>query len=137
MPAEPRFCCAFLTDSRGRQILERRPLTEADAPGKLTCFGGTRHDDEDAEECIRRELREELGFEVGALARVLTLHTPKGEAWFYTARGPEVGSARALEHGYEAVWLEVEDMLASPELSDWHRVAFEAIARGEAVAWIA
>jgi hypothetical protein len=126
MSMQPRFCCAILTDSRGRHILERRPLSEADAPGMLTCFGGTRHGDEDAEACLRR-----------SIARVLILHTPKGEAWFYAAKGPDEGTARAVEVGYEAVWMDETAMLASPELSDWHRAAYEAIARGESVARIA
>ncbi|MBS0189342.1 MAG: NUDIX domain-containing protein [Planctomycetes bacterium] len=134
MSSEPRFCCAILIDSRGRYILERRPTTETDAPGLLTSFGGTRHTDEDPELCLRRELIEELGFAAGEVQRVLVLHTPKGEAWFYRVLGPEEGAARALEAGYEAVWMEAQAMFASPDFSDWHRIAYEAFVAGHAIA---
>ena len=130
MNAQPRFCCAVLIDSKGRHVLERRPLTEADAPGLLTCFGGTRHDDEDPQLCLRRELVEELGFVAGDLTLVLVLHTPKGQAWFYLLEGPEEGTVPALEPGYEAVWMEETAMLSASDLSDWHRAAFLAIAAG-------
>lgn len=130
MSVAPRFCCAILTDSRGRYIFEHRPAHEPDAPGALTCFGGGREETEDPESCLRRELLEELGFVAGPLERVFTLHTPRGEAWFYKGKGPEEGSARALEEGFEAVWVHPSD----PDMSKvgrWHRAVFDALARGE------
>ncbi len=133
--ADPRFCCAILTDSRGYYILERRPLHETDAPGKLTFFGGGRLDGEDPLACLRRELLEELGFTPGPLERVFTLRTPRGQAWFYTARGPEEGAATAREPGYRAVWISPDELLASP-LAPWHRVVLEALRRGETEAQV-
>lgn len=136
MATQPHYCCAILTDSRGRFVLERRPLTEPDAPGKLVCFGGGRDEGEEAEACVRRELMEELGFAAAELEHVFVLHTPLGDAWFYKGAGPEEGRARAREAGYEAVWVE-RVFLMSDEVGDWHRVVFAALARGEREAAVA
>lgn len=131
---EPRYCCVILTDSRGWYVFERRPRDEADAPGMLTCFGGGREAHEDAETCLRREVMEELGFVLGAIERVFTLRTPRGEAWFYRgcdgATGPEAGEARALEPGFEVVWVDPgsEEM---KQVGAWHRAVLDALARGE------
>lgn len=120
-------------------MFERRPLDEADAPGMLTCFGGGREEREDAESCLRRELREELGFEAGELERVFTLRTPRGEAWFYRlgggATGPEEGMVRALEVGFEVVWVDSVSELMQ-EVGAWHRAVLDGIRRGERVATV-
>lgn len=131
----PRFCCVFLKDSRGRYVLEQRPLTESDAPGKLTCFGGGREPHEEPEACLRREVREELGCEIGPCTHVLTLNTPLGHAWFYEAVGPAEGEAAATEPGYTALWID-ETTLRDPvffqtRVADWHCAAFTALWRGE------
>ncbi|MBL8885287.1 MAG: NUDIX domain-containing protein [Phycisphaerales bacterium] len=140
MSNEPRYCCAILMDSRGRYVFERRPQNEADAPGMLTCFGGGREEREDAESCLRRELREELGFVAGELERVFTLRTPRGEAWFYRLAGgetgPEEGTVRALEAGFEVVWVDSASELLK-EVGAWHRVVLDGLARGEHQATVA
>lgn len=139
MSNEPRYCCIILTDSRGWYVFEKRPETEADAPGMLTCFGGGREAQEDPESCVRRELMEELGMEVGAgaLERVFTLRTPRGEAWFYRiaqgAAGPEAGSVRALEAGFEVVWVDPASEMMQ-QVGAWHRVVLDGLARGESLA---
>ncbi|MGH7243174.1 MAG: NUDIX hydrolase [Phycisphaerales bacterium] len=138
MTNEPRYCCAILVDSRGRYVFERRPQDEADAPGMLTCFGGGREAQEDAESCVRRELREELGFEAGELERVFTLQTPPSplgcEAWFYRlahgATGPEEGTVRALEAGFEVEWVDPASARMN-EVGAWHRAVLDGLARGE------
>lgn len=141
MSNEPRYCCVILRDSRGRYVLEKRPETEADAPGMLTCFGGGREAQEDAESCVRRELREELGFEVGELERVFTLRTPPSplgrEAWFFRAveSGPEEGTVRALEPGFEVVWVEPGSERMK-EVGAWHRAVLDGLARGETEATV-
>lgn len=132
---EPRWCCAILRDSRGWYVLERRPLTDADAPGRLTCFGGTRERGEEPATCLARELVEELGFVIaGALERAVVLHTGVGEAWFYRAAGPEEGACRALEEGHEAVWH--DPALGFASVAMWNRLAIEAERRGEVAAWV-
>src|SRR5579859_7212422 len=59
----PKYVCAILEDAEGRFLLESRLDDARLAAGRLTCFGGRREDDESPEECLRRELREELNWE--------------------------------------------------------------------------
>jgi 8-oxo-dGTP pyrophosphatase MutT (NUDIX family) len=142
-PGDPAFCCAILRDRRGFYVLERRPLHEREAPGQLTCFGGTREADEAPEACLRREVMEELGFAVGEISLSVVLMLPRltsrgteriaRQAWFYRAAGPSPGEARALEEGYEAVWLDPHDVEHAP-IAHWNRLAILADLRGERVA---
>jgi 8-oxo-dGTP pyrophosphatase MutT (NUDIX family) len=129
----PRYCCAILCDRGGWYVLERRPASDPDAPGRLTFFGGGREDGEGALECLAREVWEELGFAVDTsrAQRVFTLATPSGPAWFYVAPGPEPETVRAAEAGYAAVWLTQEQVTAAT-LADWHRAAWEGVLAGRA-----
>lgn len=116
--------------------MELRPSTDDDCPGRLTCFGGTRSGDESPLECLARELSEELGFAPDldpALTPTIVLHTPAGEAWFYTLAVP--AAPRACEPGHEAVWVE-GDPGRDPRIADWHRSAFEALEAGRGVAHV-
>ncbi|MCA3004732.1 MAG: NUDIX domain-containing protein [Phycisphaerales bacterium] len=129
----PRYCCAILRDQRGWYVLERRPESDPDAPGRLTFFGGGREEGEEPLACLAREVWEELGFAVDTARaqRVFTLATPSGPAWFYLVPGPEPGTVQANEPGYAAVWM-AEAELAAATLADWHRAAWEGFAAGRA-----
>ncbi len=123
----PEYCCAVLVDDAGRFLLERRPLTKPDAPGRLTCFGGRREPDETPDVCIRRELHEELGAFVDAGPARWALHVDSAlVAWFYAA---DVGALEPrLERGVDLVRLPA-DGLDHPDLSSWHRPLLEAFTR--------
>lgn len=69
----PEHCCAIITCPDDRLLLELRPVTAKHAPDRLACFGGKREADEDAEQCLRRELREELAWEPAALGEHVDL----------------------------------------------------------------
>lgn len=132
---QPRWCCAILTDARGHLLLERRPPTDPDAPGLLTCFGGTREHGESPLACLQRELLEEIGHQLADEPRhAVTLHTGKGIAWFFAAAAPAEGTVTALEAGHTAVWHDPALGLAGIAL--WNRLAIEAFLanRSEAVA---
>lgn len=58
-----KYVCAILEDPEGWLLLESRADYARLATGRLTCFGGRRETSEPPEECLRRELREELDWE--------------------------------------------------------------------------
>ncbi len=124
----PDYCCAVLVDAAGRFLLEKRPETKADAPGRLTCFGGLREPREDPAACIARELGEELGF-VPPLpaAPGWALHVDgRLIAWFWAAPLDDVPIR--LEAGVEAVRLPADE-LDHPDLSSWHAPVLAAVSR--------
>lgn len=131
----PEFCCAILRDARGRYLLEQRPTDKRHASGLLVCFGGKREPNESPEACIRRELREELGWEPGPLERVVRLIAfldGTEVAWFYRGSAPEF--PKPQEPGVVATWLEATDLVRKGStLSDWHAVALLAELNGENV----
>lgn len=63
---------AGLIVSRGRYLIARRK-PRAHLAGLWEFPGGKRLADESLEDCLRRELREELGIEISAPALVMTL----------------------------------------------------------------
>lgn len=140
-PDWPAYCCAFIRDGAGRFLLERRPPRTPGAPRLLTCFGGTREAGERPDECIRRELHEELRWgpcfiEALDLRVHLVLRSPRREvAWFYRSSPIDAAAPIVCEPGYEPVWVAPEDLPTAP-LSGWHAVVFSAYLRGEALARI-
>ncbi len=164
--AWPAFCCAILRDPQGRYLLEKRP-PRADKSGRavarrarggsgraprepgglVTCFGGSREPSETPEQCIRRELLEELGWDVakGHLAPAVRLVNAGTQvmrfrgglvrpgqviAWFYRGLAPGPETPLLTEPGYAALWLTPEETFAA-DLSRWHRTVLEAERRGE------
>ena len=112
-----------------------RPDNDTDAPNQLTCFGGGREAHEHPLACLQRELLEELGFAIGEVRHVLTLHTPNGPAWFYEVRGPEQGTVIAREAGHDARWIARAELFGEP-LANWHRTALEGWSNGKTEAWV-
>ncbi len=139
--AWPAYCCAFVRDRAGRYLLERRPPRAPGAARLLTCFGGTREEGEDPGDCVRRELREELGWDSAFIATLhlrvhLHLRSPRRVvAWFYTAEPIDPATPLVCEAGHDAVWLHPSEIGSAP-LSGWHAVVFAAALRGECVAHI-
>ena len=125
----PEYCCAILKDSRGWYLMERRPATAKKAAGLLTSFGGMREPGEEPEACVRRELKEELGFEAENLEMCLRLMGKRDGlerrlAWFFRGMGPEEGDRLVVEPGREAVWIE-PGRIGGPDVSHGHRAAME------------
>ena len=146
-PEWPEFCCAILRDAGGRYLLERRAPDAKDAPGKLACFGGKRETGEHPDRCLRREIKEELGWSTGALhlsvavrlmARASGGRPERVVAWFYRGKGPREGLELKPLPGSAVVWATGEELAGAmrEDVSAWHRVALEAEGREEAVAWI-
>jgi 8-oxo-dGTP pyrophosphatase MutT (NUDIX family) len=132
--AAPEYACAVITDARGWLLLQLRPPTARVAASQVTCFGGRREADEDARACLRRELREELGWPAPDGTACCELW--RGErfiARFYALRHPSrldrPHQHLHLEPGHVAIaapWPSLPGLPVSP----WHRRVLAAIASG-------
>lgn len=133
MPNWPQYVCAILEDAEGRLLLESRPDDARFAAGRLTCFGGRREAAESPEECLRRELREELSWEPQALEKRVALWVVHNlVAWFYHGV-LDVGTEQLrIEPGRKA---RLVSRLALPELpvSPWHAAVLSAWLEGRTV----
>jgi 8-oxo-dGTP pyrophosphatase MutT (NUDIX family) len=133
----PEYCCALLSDRRGWLLLQLRPPGARHAPDQLCCFGGRREAGEDADACLARELREELGIAPASARACCELWT--GErlvARFYRVAAPVERAALRVEAGSLAIFAPWPSLPGLP-LSPWHRLVLEAVAGGEARACIA
>lgn len=128
----PQYVCAILEDSAGRLLLESRPLCARLAPGRLTCFGGRRNAGEAPEECLRRELREELNWEPQTLDKRVELWVA-GEliAWFYHGAFDVTVGDLHVAPGYQALLVPQRELSDAP-LSPWHAAALGAWLQGNA-----
>jgi 8-oxo-dGTP pyrophosphatase MutT (NUDIX family) len=127
---EPEYACALASDARGWWLLQLRPPDARLAPGQLTCFGGRREGAETAEACLRRELREECGWEPEALSPAVELwERDRYIARFYRARLDLPPVRLRLEPGHAAI-LAPPPALPGLPVSPWHRRVLEAAAAG-------
>ena len=128
----PEHACAIITCPDGRLLLELRPATAKHAPDKLACFGGKREGDEDADACIRRELREELDWEPDTLHGAVDLR--RGERFIARFRGCALPSGSVLRpyRGACAVRVPWSCLPALP-LTPWHAAVLAAWASGNHV----
>ena len=129
----PQYACAIIEDAEGRLLLESRPDNARLAAGKLTCFGGRRKETETPEECLRRELREELEWEPHALQMQVELWVA-GElvAWFYHAAQDVRIDQLHVVAGYKALLVSRQE-IANIALSPWHAAVLEAWLAGRRV----
>ncbi len=139
--AWPDYCCAILVDAQGRYLIERRSEKATSAAGQLACFGGKREPMEHPDRCIRREIKEELGWSVGALRLLVAVRlreraSGREIAWFYRGSAPRASLALKPLPGTSILHLSAKELLAAPDLSAWHRAAIIAAETNEAVAWI-
>jgi 8-oxo-dGTP pyrophosphatase MutT (NUDIX family) len=130
MTTWPLYACAILEDAAGRLLLEQRPDDAALAAGMLTCFGGRREAGESPEECLRRELREELGWEPRSFQQKVVLRVG-GElvAWFYHAALDVGVNSLCVPAGYKAVLIAPQSLGGHP-LSPWHAAVLSAWREG-------
>jgi 8-oxo-dGTP pyrophosphatase MutT (NUDIX family) len=121
----PEHCCAIIACDSERLLLELRPAKATYAPDKLACFGGKREPGEDAEQCLRRELREELAWEPVVFEAHVDLW--RGERYiarFSTCVLPPTAEVRPYT-GACAVRVPVRCLAALP-LTPWHAAVLAA-----------
>jgi len=126
----PKYVCAILEYAPGRLLLESRPDDARLAAGKLTCFGGRRETLETPEECLRRELREELAWEPPTLEKRVSLWVA-GQlvAWFYYAP-LDVGLDRLrIVPDCQAILVPRRELSDYP-ISPWHAAVLGAWLEG-------
>lgn len=129
----PKYVCAILENADGLLLLESRPDDARLAAGKLTCFGGRREAAETPEECLRRELREELAWEPRAIDKRVALWVA-GElvAWFYHAALDVSVAQLCVAAGHRALLvppLSLPDLPVSP----WHAAVLAAWLEGRPI----
>ncbi len=122
----PQYACAILEDAEGRLLLESRPSDARLAAGRLTCFGGRREAAETPEECLRRELREELSWGPRTLEKRVALRVG-GElmAWFYHATLDVDIDQLCVAPGFAALLVSRQELSDLP-VSPWHEAALGA-----------
>ncbi len=129
----PKYVCAILEDAEGRLLLESRPDDARLAAGRLTCFGGRREAGETPEECLRRELREELNWVPQTFDKRVELWVA-GDlvAWFYHAV-LDIGIDQLLvAPGHKALLVSRPELSSLP-VSPWHAAVLGAWLEGRAV----
>jgi 8-oxo-dGTP pyrophosphatase MutT (NUDIX family) len=129
----PQYVCAILEDAEGRLLLESRREDARLAAGRLTCFGGRREAEEAPEECLRRELREELSWEPRTFEKRVELWVA-GElvAWFYHALLEVALDQLRVAPGHKAL-LVSRLALADLPVSPWHAAVLDAWLEGRSV----
>jgi 8-oxo-dGTP pyrophosphatase MutT (NUDIX family) len=127
--AEPDYACAIISGTDGRRLLQLRPSDARHAPAQLTCFGGARDPWESAEACLRRELREELGWHPEGVRPACDLCDGSHFiARFFHCTLPADVPLRT-EPGHVAVWVPTPSLPGLP-VSPWHRAVLAAVDRG-------
>ena len=128
--AWPDYVCAILPASPGCLWLEERPLSARFAPGLWTCFGGRREGAETPEDCLRRELAEELNWTPRELTKQVELWVDGHPiAWFFLV-GPAPTAVELQPKGYPAREVALRDLAQQP-LSPWHRAVLRAWQAGD------
>ena len=126
----PDYACAILPARPGCLWMEERPLSARFAPGLWTCFGGQREAGETPEECLRRELHEELHWTPGELNKQVELWVEGHPiAWFFLV-GPTPTAADLEPRGYPAREVALRDLPQLP-ISPWHRAVLLAWQEGQ------
>jgi 8-oxo-dGTP pyrophosphatase MutT (NUDIX family) len=126
----PPYCCVILVDEAGRYVMERRPPEEAARTGGLTCLGGGREANEHPDDCLRRELYEEIGWSPDVFERMATLTVgTRRIAWFYRAQ--YTGETPVHQEAGYAIELLSEEELTGERVGHWHRAVFAGLRRGE------
>lgn len=122
----PQYVCAILEDGDGRLLLEARPEDARLAAGQLTCFGGRREAGETPEQCLRRELREELNWEPGSIEKRVELWVAGHlMAWFYHVILDKPVDQLSVPEGHQALLISPHELTDLP-LSPWHAAVLDA-----------
>jgi 8-oxo-dGTP pyrophosphatase MutT (NUDIX family) len=129
----PEYVCAILEDGEGRLLLESRPDDARLAAGRLTCFGGRREAGETPEDCLRRELREELNWEPQTVEKRVELWVA-GDlvAWFYQAVLDGGIDQLRVAPSYKAL-LVSRQALSDHPVSPWHAAVLAAWIEGRTI----
>jgi len=106
--------------------LESRPGDAKLAAGRLTCFGGRREGEETPEECLRRELREELNWVPRTFEKCVELWVA-GElvAWFYHALVDIGIDQLRVARNHQALLVSRQSLSVLP-VSPWHAAVLNA-----------
>jgi 8-oxo-dGTP pyrophosphatase MutT (NUDIX family) len=127
-----RCAVALLAAETGRYLMQQRDdFAWIQFPGHWGCFGGTVEPGEMPDAALRRELREELGYEARSLAlftefqMVLPFPEPRRERWsFFTVAIAEAEVAgMVLKEGAGLRLFRPEELAAEPRVAPWDLAA--------------
>jgi 8-oxo-dGTP pyrophosphatase MutT (NUDIX family) len=132
-PVPGRTCAAaLLVAGDGRYLMQHRDdLASINFPGHWCCFGGAIEPGETAEAALRRELREEIGWEAGDMTLftehrvVLPFDVPRRETirFFAVAIDPAEASRLRVKEGAGLALLHPEELAAKEKVIPWDLAA--------------
>lgn len=130
LECQPHYACALLRDAGGSFLLQLRPPSATHAANMLTCFGGLCEPGETTEECLMRELDEELAWRPTSIppAAVYLRNSQQLIATFHPLELPGDLTLRT-EPGFVAIFAPPVSLPGLP-ISPWHRMVLEAIRAG-------
>ncbi len=89
LPFHREFCCSIVIDTDGRFLCQQRDnIPTIVLPGMICLFGGHREPGEAADDCIARELHEELSYFVA----------PERIEHLGTHNGPDIDRGKGTAH---------------------------------------
>ncbi len=114
------YACAIISVDKNHYLLEQRGADAQFAAGKLTCFGGRCEADESTQDCLLRELQEELSWQPQHLEKAHELWVgDRYVADFFKCKLDVEFNHLKFEKGRSGILVHESELETHP-ISEWH-----------------